>query len=1216
MSEAKKRDKITFFGRRFGGLVVVLLALYSLLGFFLLPHLIDARLEKEFTLQLDRSTKIEKVKFNPFTLLLELEGLQIEARQGEIPLARFEQLRFDLAGFLSLANRALVMEEVTVAGAFLRIVRNQDASYNFADFPLFFQPLAPENGAKDVFHFSLNNIRLSGAAIEFSDDFHGVVHRAEQINLNLPRISNLPIHLETHVEPTFAAVVNGTPFVLSGTIKPFADSLATRFQIDIDNLDLPHYLAYLPGSRNFVLHQGRLSSRLELIFNQSENQSARLSLEGTVILQELSLGGLGENQDQRFFLLPEVVVGIAPGNLLAGEIFLGEVRFKEPELNLCLQANGELRLPSLQLVDKASGAAGGGEGSVAPMSGGESAAPAAVRTPETGRQNDRDNKSVPVFTLDRLWIEHGRVNLRDERVSPGFTAVFNDLDFSLQNFASGLERTAKYHLKLTSGAGETLVAAGELDSEPLALRLDFACGNLSPERYRAYYHDYFRGHFVDGRIDLGGGLFFSAAEKELSLNDLAVRMKDLQLRAEAGREVFALPEFELAGGRIDFRQKAVRIDSLKAVGGKLDLLRNGDGELDWSGLLPPVTSSAPTVADGSRATEPWQVYLEKAGLHKFTAVFKDLMPAAGATLKVKQLDLELEKVGFGAKPSSGFARLFLQLGAGGTLKAQGPLVLDPLGAELDLRLENLALSSLQPYLQGYFDLLLTRGVAGLKGHLSLRRLESGPEISFSGGAGLRDLQALAGSQAQEFVKLEKLTCDGLSLRSQPLAVQLERVSIQALKASLVKEPDGSNSLALVLRSKKAAANPMVVEDEIQEQNHEALFKLKELVLTDSALFYLDRTLEPHYELVLDELNGRVQGLNSLEEKEATVNFSGRLNHHSPLKITGELDPLGRELFADLKISCQDFGMTELTPYSGRYLGQTIGKGKLSLDLEIKLEDRNLFSNNRIFLDQFAFGEAVESSQSLNLPVTLAVALLRDRQGEIHLRVPVRGDLDDPKFSLGGVVFKIFVNLVTKAVTSPFSLLGALVGDSEELNRVEFAPGRFELDEMARSRLDKLAAVLFQRPALKVEIQGRAASVSDRQVLSEERFQHLLKAEKFKEKGGSGGGASELAEVVVTESEFEHYLWRAYKTAPFVKEKNLLGLVKKIEALLQEARLRDFVKVSDADLLLLAQHRARAVMSYLAERGPVENRRLFLLEPQLPAAEAETVAGREVEIKIK
>lgn len=246
--------------------------------------------------------------------------------------------------------------------------------------------------------------------------------------------------------------------------------------------------------------------------------------------------------------------------------------------------------------------------------------------------------------------------------------------------------------------------------------------------------------------------------------------------------------------------------------------------------------------------------------------------------------------------------------------------------------------------------------------------------------------------------------------------------------------------------------------------------------------FYDRTLDPHYFTHLVDIDGRISGLLSEESAVADLEVRAKLDDYAPLEIVGKINPLREDIFVDVKVRFKDMDLTSLTPYSGKYVGYTIQKGKLSLDLEYLIEKRKLDSENRIVLDQFTFGERVESPHATRLPVKLAVALLKDRNGLIKLDIPVRGTLDDPKFSVWRVILQVIVNLVTKAVTSPFALLGAIVGSGEEISYVEFEEGTAALNKVNLKKIENLARVMEERPELKLEIEGHVDVEKDKDAL--------------------------------------------------------------------------------------------------------------------------------------
>ena len=193
---------------------------------------------------------------------------------------------------------------------------------------------------------------------------------------------------------------------------------------------------------------------------------------------------------------------------------------------------------------------------------------------------------------------------------------------------------------------------------------------------------------------------------------------------------------------------------------------------------------------------------------------------------------------------------------------------------------------------------------------------------------------------------------------------------------------------------------------------------------------------------------------------------GKFNDYVPLEIVGKINPWKEHFYIDLTASFRNFELSPLSPYSGKYAGYTIDKGQLLFDLKYLIVQKKLESRNRIFLDQFTFGEKVESPDAVKLPVRLAVSLLKDRQGRIDLDIPVTGNIDDPKFSIWGIVRKIIRNILVKAATSPFALLGSLFGGGEDLSYIEFDYGKPGLNERAMKKLETLTKALHERPAIK------------------------------------------------------------------------------------------------------------------------------------------------------
>jgi hypothetical protein len=310
-------------------------------------------------------------------------------------------------------------------------------------------------------------------------------------------------------------------------------------------------------------------------------------------------------------------------------------------------------------------------------------------------------------------------------------------------------------------------------------------------------------------------------------------------------------------------------------------------------------------------------------------------------------------------------------------------------------------------------------------------------------------------------------------------------------------------------------------------------------------------------------------------------------------------------------------LSPTSPYSGKYVGYVIEKGKLSFDLKYLIDKRKLTSENRVFIDQFTFGEKVDSPTATSLPVKLAVALLKDRNGEIHLDIPVTGSIDDPQFSIWSIIWQIIGNLITKAVTSPFALLGSAFGGGEALQYLEFDPGLATIPADGAKKIDSLVAALSEKPSLKLEIAGYVDPEADREGLKQYLLQRKVKAQKLDDLVKKGAPAVPVDDVTVGPEDYEKYLTLAYRAEKFPKPRNFIGMVKGLPVPEMEKLMLTHIEAGDEELRQLASQRANAVQAAILRPGKVEAERLFIVEPKtLSPEKKDGVKNSRVEFKIE
>ncbi len=363
----------------------------------------------------------------------------------------------------------------------------------------------------------------------------------------------------------------------------------------------------------------------------------------------------------------------------------------------------------------------------------------------------------------------------------------------------------------------------------------------------------------------------------------------------------------------------------------------------------------------------------------------------------------------------------------------------------------LPLRDFEAYFPSNLNVFILGGFADTAMNVDIALKDGKPTGTFKGSAGIRGFHAIDTVAEEDLLKWESLQLDDIRGNLEPFSLALRQIALNGVYSRIIVRKDGTLNLqnlvekpkqepvpAIVAPATPPPPGPRAVSSPQQATGAKKQIQIGSVTIQDGTLSFTDNHLPQQYATTFYNLGGRISGLSTEESKFADVDLRGNLENHSPLQITGRINPLRDDLFVDLKVSFRDIELSPVTPYSGTYLGYTVEKGKLFLDLTYHIDKKQLDASNSIFIDQFTFGEKVESDKATKLPVKLGLALLKDRNGEIHLDVPLSGRTDDPKFSVWKLVFQVIRNLMVKAVTSPLSLLSSMFGGGHDLSAIQFS----------------------------------------------------------------------------------------------------------------------------------------------------------------------------------
>lgn len=635
---------------------------------------------------------------------------------------------------------------------------------------------------------------------------------------------------------------------------------------------------------------------------------------------------------------------------------------------------------------------------------------------------------------------------------------------------------------------------------------------------------------------------------------------------------------------------------------------------------------------------PWQFQLKTLALDGWGVKLQSINQGRGTELAADALRLQASNLS-NRKGSSAKLALQGRLGKGGYLRAEGNVALAPLDVDLRLDAKGVEIVPFQPLFSDRLKLTLTDGTVSTRGRLQLAsKPDNTLRYAFAGDARVNRLASIDKQNGQDFLKWRSLRVRQISAASEPaLKLAIGEVQLADFYTRLVINPDGSFNYQEMLENEKPANGAAQESRQEVKQNGKqngkpgtqatagpaaaagssanvnarpAQISVGKVVLQGGEVDFRDNFIKPNYSAELTQLAGSISGLSSDPGMLAEVVVKGRVQNQGQLDITGKINPLSGNLYLDLLASLKDFELSPLTPYAAKYAGYGIERGKMSFDVRYKVEDRKLSAENRLVLNRLTFGEKVDSPDAIKAPVLLAVALLQDRNGNINLDLPIAGSLDDPQFSIGGIIVKAIFNLIGRAVTAPFSLIAGLFAESGESSHIAFNSGSSALQPKAQEKLNSLAKALQDRPGLQLDISGRAQAEFDTAGLREAALERKLKVQKLKRLVRDGESVASADEVQISPEEYPRYLAQVYVQENFPgKPRNMFGFVKSLPPEQMRAQLLPRMEVREEDLRALANKRAQDVKDYLVQEGKVASERLFIVAARSPSGEEKLPPGR-------
>jgi hypothetical protein len=1176
-------------------LIAGLLLFYFLFAWLAVDPLAKWLLPWVAETQLASKASVEKVSFDPWRLTTTIDHFALTEKSGA-PLASFDKLVVDLE-FSGLFSWAWKLRQVAVASPRIHLHISKQGRLNWADLiaKLNEEPTPPEKALPRVI---IQNIAIRQGDIEYLDDHHATPLQAslKPLDFELDGFSTLP---EDRGDYLIAAKL---PYQ-GGTLKWKGDfgvnPLASQGSLAIEGLQIAKLAQWVDTQTlPFQPDAGTFSSQLKYDFSLPD-QHPRLLLTDARLAVHALAGKLAQGDrlalNQVTLLIKQLLLEQASDTKITTQAIslkLDQLQLYKPQATLSLAA-AEASLPGLK------------------FSHSDHAQLSFDKLDLLLKQMQVQHQQKNLLLLPALSIEQVSLNLA-ERQAAIARILLADGTLSATHHADGTLDWQQALATATPAQASAPAPAQSGPAQPEATPADaspfhVAIGDIAFAHWQlAYLDQQFAKPLAATVSDFNLQL---ALEQQTGLQLKQIKADARQLSVQSDKKPVAqLASLALSDGSLVLDEQKISLGALQLSGLKTQVIRQADQQLNWQAMLAAATGNktdaVPTQAAGAPAAAKkpaWAVSLKRFALQHADIHIEDQTTSAPVMLDITDGSLEAaelsQQLARAVPVKAGF-----KLKQGGQFSAKGTLTPAPFKTELQLALTDLSLKPFAPYIQQVALLTLQDGSASLQG--KLQQTASG-STSFAGGFSVSHWSLLEEASQQTFLRWEKLQGDGLALSLAPNRLQISSLTLDKPQSKFIIYPDRSLNISKVMRnSASTSGEPAAAKQEAAKQppappasstTADSSAKADFPVAIDSVringaeLEFADLSLPQPFGTNIHSLGGVINGISSNPTATAQVELDGKVDDYGSARIHGSLQPFQATELTDIKLAFTNLEMNRLTPYSGKFAGRKIESGKLSVNLEYKIKQRQLAGENKFVIKKLTLGERVDSKDAPNLPLDLAIAILEDSDGVIDLDLPISGSLDDPKFSYGSILWKAFTNVLTKIVTSPFSALGKLFGSSEKLEAIVFEAGKSGIAPPELEKLHAVSAALAKRQQLKLGIIPGYDTASDTRAIQEAILRKQVAEEM---------GVRLAADQAAGPIDLNNPKVQAAIQALHDKLTNK-GLLKRLAAKLEKApadfyaqaqqALTASIQVTEAELQALAQARAESIQQALAEAGVTAER---------------------------
>ena len=921
----------------------------------------------------------------------------------------------------------------------------------------------------------------------------------------------------------------------------------------------------------------------------------------SITLKGFSISGKHTDKLLDFDLL---TVNLQAFPLLQKTISFDEIIINKPEVSVIILANGEFNFQDIILKNTAL---------------------------DSEVDSENTNEAAWILSIDKFRHNEGIINFSDQNRETAYHHTIKEINVALDNFSTKAGDNNMHLVKAKTSQGTELNWHGKFSLSPLKSSGDISF--VSPLKIVSdYLQQRILFNITEGSLKVNSHYDFNFAgeQPQFIINNLMASISALEIRSrDDNKKIITSDELSVDLEQLSSSDKKIVINSISNTGSFIAVNRNKLSQFDIEKLFilqqlnqsvstdeTEVSTESSTEKDEAvkhkdNKRENWDLEIKAISTSNNNIVINDssVSPIAIHDVTIKSLTIEH------LKPFTDELALLsstIGLNTQGIINLKGTIKPESKQLSLALDTEQISLKDFQPYINSVANMKILNGELATNLMIDIDAAKVTPLLNIKGDIKVSSLNVIETTLNEEFLSWENLTLNDMQFSYPAQRLNLSAININEPFLRLVINEGSTTNIQQLMKVEQADASDSETKNSKSEVNNEVssaeqsfTADINEINITNGKLDFSDSSLTPKFSAGIYSLNGDITGLSSNEDSRAKIDLKGKVDKYAPVIIKGSVNPLSHDAFTDIDMLFNGIELTTFTPYSGKFAGYAIDKGKLSLGLNYKLSNNKLVAENNVTLDQLTLGEVVNSEEATSLPIKFALSLLKDSDGVIEFNLPIRGDIDNPDFKYSSLVWGALGNLITGIISSPFKALASLVeGDNDNLDHVIFTANSFELNEAEQGKLNSLAKALLQRPSLYIEIRGLSSNLIDHDEMA---YAKILKQLQIAPKTLSGVLSEDEKTSLVT---YYHSLNKqTAQENPKEEPSNQVDvaptLTKEDQELAKEKLFNEAIKfmlaetpITDAEYLMLAKQRALQIQKHLIETAQVPTVNVFLLDSSI------------------